>query len=114
MHIRNLIAQMHDEELTAIRRDHLHRAMIDGHALKPKGAKEADYATCPECGRGTVLVEHIWTPQLKLMPEEQHESVYYTCDWCNSEIEPEVNERMPRKPAGSQGEDELERTRRRA
>jgi hypothetical protein len=78
------------------------------------GNDQAVYATCQHCDRATVLIEHVYTPQLSLDPEEQRDQAYFTCEWCNSEIEPTgTNRRMPRKPAASEnGESEMERARR--
>ena len=76
-------------------------------------------ATCQQCDRATVLIEHEFTPQLTFRlsdAEPEQEGTYFTCEWCNSEIEPrETNRRMPRKPAASEGaEDETEWARRTA
>jgi hypothetical protein len=78
-----------------------------------RGMESVNYATCPTCDRATVLIEHEWTPQLTLIPNEQHGGAYYTCEWCGSEMEPgELAECAPKKPASRAGEDELERARR--
>jgi uncharacterized protein with PIN domain len=78
-----------------------------------RGLESSQYARCPTCDRATVLIEHEWTPQLSLIPSEQRDATYYTCEWCGSEIEPgELAERAPKKPAGRAGEDEIERARR--
>jgi hypothetical protein len=71
-------------------------------------------ATCPECDRATVVLEHEYTPQLHLMPSEDRETTWYQCEWCGAEIMPElVNGRASRKPAG-RAESEMEWARRQA
>ena len=72
--------------------------------------------TCPSCSRSNLLIEHEYQPQLRLISdgEPEQEGVYFTCEWCNSVIDPrDVSEQAPRKPAASEGwEDETERARR--
>ena len=79
-----------------------------------RGLDSIAVAICPHCDRATVLEEHEYTPQRSIEPSEEHDGVYFTCEWCGAEVEPE-NERTPRKPAQSEiAESEIERIRRRA
>jgi hypothetical protein len=85
-------------------------------ATRDEGRGLDSVPTCPTCSRATVLIEHPYTPQLRLIQdysEPEHEASYFTCEWCGSEIDPrDISERAPRKPAGRAGEDDLEWARR--
>ena len=87
-------------------------------ATLDEGRGMENIPNCPTCARPTLLIEHDYQPQLRLIAdgEPEREGVYFTCEWCNSEIDPrDVSERAPRKPASNAGwEDETERARRMA
>jgi hypothetical protein len=90
-----------------------HRDFLIESDRQGAGRGMDDYATCPTCNRGTVLEVHEYTPQLSLMAEEQRDGVWFSCEWCGSEIDPgDLGERAPRKPAGNAGETDAEWARR--
>jgi hypothetical protein len=105
MHIEELLREMEKLERT---KDH------------GRGLESLNVARCPTCDQATVLIEHEYTPQLRLSlsdDEPQREGTYFTCEWCNSEIDTTYMPlpSMPRKPAVSAGwEPEDEWARRRA
>lgn len=87
-------------------------------ATSDEGRGMENIPNCPTCSRPTLLIEHEYQPQLKLIPDDEPEpeQTYFTCEWCNSVIDPrDVSDRAPRKPAASSGgESEAERARRMA
>lgn len=78
-----------------------------------RGLEDIVTARCSHCGRATVALEHVHTPQRKLFTEER-EQTWYSCEWCGAELDAEtLNGRTPRKPA-SRAEPEIEWARRTA
>lgn len=109
LHVRNLMEEMRQQEMSELRFDRYQAQADEG-----RGLEDITTARCPECNRATVVLEHVFSPQRKLFSEER-EQTYYTCEWCGSELDPEsFNGGTQRKPAGREGEDEMERARRRA
>lgn len=110
-HIQTLLDQMRDEESLHARTDLIRQS---DHHGSTRANLDAEYTRCPHCDRATVLIEHEWTPQLSMEPSEDRQAIYFTCEWCNGEIEPAViAPKTPRKPATSAGwEDETEWARR--
>jgi hypothetical protein len=107
MYITNFLNEQRQHEQTR-HRDFLIESDRQGAG---RGMESRSCATCPTCDRATVLEVHEYTPQLSLLAEEQRDGVWYSCEWCGSEIEPrDLN--VPRKPAASAGEPDEEWARR--
>ena len=112
-YIRQTIEDMRQEQML----DGIAARQLSEHRGSTRGDNSKDYCRCPNCNRATVLIEHTWTPQLKLIaPLEEREGEYFTCEWCDAVIDPgELRDRAPKKPAVSVGwESETEWARRMA
>ena len=110
MHIEQLLNQIRESEHFAARVERRIATLDEGRGME-------NIPTCPTCNRATVLLEHEYQPQLRLirsdMEEPEREDTYFTCEWCGSEIDSrDVSDKAARKPAGRVVEPEIERARR--